>query len=124
MLVADALDVVLAEAVLEHRRALERLDGDDLRAVLLLQPVAGGDRAGRPGRRRERGEAQVAALRSNASRTCLEHVAERPAGDLVVAEVVAELAELVEHEVAGVERELVAGVVDLLDVALGAVACG
>ena len=28
VLVADALDVVLAEAVLQHRRALERLDGD------------------------------------------------------------------------------------------------
>ena len=32
--VADALDVVLAVAVLEHRRALERLDGDHAR-----QPV-------------------------------------------------------------------------------------
>ena len=51
----------------------------------------------------------------------LEHVAERPAGDPVVAEVVAELGELVEHEVARVEGELVAGVVDLLDVRLGAV---
>jgi hypothetical protein len=37
-----------------------------------------------------------------------------------VAEVVAELAELVEDEVARVLGQLVAGVVDLLDVALGA----
>ena len=39
VLVADALDVVLAEAVLQHRRALQRLDGDDLRAV--RRPSAG-----------------------------------------------------------------------------------
>ena len=51
----------------------------------------------------------------------LEHVAEGPAGHPVVAEVVAELGELVEHEVARVEGEFVAGVVDLLDVRLGAV---
>ena len=50
----------------------------------------------------------------------LEHVTEGAAGDLVVAEVVAELAELVEHEVRRVERERVARVVDLLDVALRA----
>ena len=36
VLVADALDVVLAIAVLEHGRAFERLDGDDLGAVPLL----------------------------------------------------------------------------------------
>ena len=41
VLVADPLDVVLAVAVLEHRRTLECLDGDDAGAVLLLQPVAG-----------------------------------------------------------------------------------
>ena len=40
---------------------------------------------------------------------------------VVVAEVVAELAELVEHEVARILGELVAGVVDLLHVRLGAV---
>ena len=58
VLVADALDVVLAEPVLEHRGALERLDGDDLRAVQILQAIAGGDRAGRAGGTRERGEPQ------------------------------------------------------------------
>ena len=50
----------------------------------------------------------------------LEHVVQRPAGDLQVAEVVAELAELVEHEVRRVLGERVARVVDLLDVALRA----
>ena len=55
-------------------------------AIVPAEPVA----------RHERGQAQVAAARA---RDVLEHVPERPAGDLVVAEVVAELAELVEHEV-------------------------
>ncbi len=50
-----------------------------------------------------------------------EDVPERPARHPVVTEVIAELGELVEHEVAGVEGEFVAGVVDLLDVRLGAV---
>ena len=47
MLVADALDVVLAEAVHEQRRAFDRFDHGDLGAVLGLQIVAGGERAGR-----------------------------------------------------------------------------
>ena len=64
---------------------------------------------------------QVAALPLELVADRFEDVAERPTGHLVVAEVVAELGELVEHEVAGVEGQLVAGVVDLLDVRLGAV---
>ena len=85
-------------------------------AVLVLQAVAGGDGAGRAGGRREGRQAQAGVGRGDV----VEHAAERPPGDLVVAEVVAELAELVEHEVARVEGELVAGVVDLLHVALAA----
>ena len=50
----------------------------------------------------------------------LEDVGERPPGHLVVGEVVAELAELVEHEVVGIGGQRVARVVDLLDVALRA----
>ena len=88
-----------------------------LRAVVALQPVAGGDGAGRAGGAGERGQPQVATRRVAHG---LEHVGQRAAGDLVVAEVVAELAELVEHEVARVLGQLVAGVVDLLDVALRA----
>jgi hypothetical protein len=80
VLVADALDVVLAEAVLEHRRALERLDGDDLGAVLLLEVVAGGDRAGRAGGRRE-GARFAGRVLERTRATVLEDVAERPAGD-------------------------------------------
>jgi hypothetical protein len=71
-------------------------------------------------------EVKAASVRSrpsaaNCASHGLEDVAERPAGDAVVAEVVAELGELVQHEVARVLAELVAGVVDLLDVRLGAV---
>ena len=118
VLVADALDVVLTEPVLEHRRALERLDGDDPRAVLVLQPVAGGDRAGRTGGRHERGQPQVAPRRVAHD---VEHVGHGAPGDRVVGEMVAELAELVEHEVLGILRQRVARVVDLLHVRLGAV---
>ena len=121
MLVADALDVVLAEPVLEHRRTLEGFDGDDLRAVVVLQPVAGGDGPGRAGGRRERCQVELATLPAELVADGVEDVTECSTGDPVVPEVVAELGELVEHEVAGVEPELVAGVVDLLDVRLGAV---
>ena len=116
MLVADALDVVLAEAVLEHRRALQRLDRHDAGAVLVLQAVAGGDGAGRAGGRHEGGQPQVGAPAPYG----IEHLVEGPSGDLVVGEVVAELGELVEDEVVGILGQLVAGVVDLLHVALGA----
>ena len=44
--VADALDVVIAEAVLQHRRAFERLDCDDAAAVGVLEIVAGPEGSG------------------------------------------------------------------------------
>ena len=47
MLVADALDVVLAEAVLQERRAFGRLGNDDLGSMTLLEMVAGRQRAAR-----------------------------------------------------------------------------
>ena len=50
----------------------------------------------------------------------VEDVAECAAGHLEVGEMVAELAELVEHDVRRVPGQLVARVVDLLHVALGA----
>ena len=114
VLVADPLDVVLAEAVAEQGRALERLDGDGQRAVTLLEVVAGRDRAGRAGRGNERPQPQAGAERS-CSKT-----APGPAGGEVVRDVVPELGELVEDHVLRVGRELGAAVVDLLDVALRA----
>ena len=71
MLVADALDVVLAEAVVEHRRALERLDRDDPRAVALLQPVAGAERARRAGGGDEGAQAcSAGSAARSVSKTC------------------------------------------------------
>jgi len=46
VLVADALNVVLAVPVLEHRRAFQGFDSHNLGPVLLLESVAGGDRSG------------------------------------------------------------------------------
>ena len=116
VLVADPLDVVLAEAVAEHRRALGRLDRDDQRAEPLLQVVAGGDRAGGSGRRDEGAQAQLRLLGAHR----LEDALERGAGREVVGNVIPELRELVEDHVVRVLGQLVAAVVDLLDVALGA----
>src|SRR3954469_15840618 len=87
VLVPDALDIVLAIAVLEHGRAFERLDGGDLRAVALLQEVAGRDGAGRA-RRRDEGrqpQGRVLALEMR------EHAIEGGARAGVVDEVVREL---------------------------------
>ena len=49
--------------LLEHRRALEGLDRDDLRPVAVLEPVAGADRARRAGGRDERRRAGARAAR-------------------------------------------------------------
>ena len=46
VLVADALNVVVTEAVLQHRRTLERFDRHDPAAVGVLEIVAGAERAG------------------------------------------------------------------------------
>ncbi len=56
--VADALDVVLAKAVLEHRRTLERFDSHDLGAELRLEVVACSNRSGRTGSRDEAARAE------------------------------------------------------------------
>ena len=121
VLVADPLDVVLTKTVLEHRRALERLDGHDTRPVGLLEMVTGRDGAGRTCRRGERRQAQIRPTRGEhriADR--LEHMPERATRDRHVTEVIPELGELVQHEVLRIEAQLVAGVVDLLHVRLGA----
>ena len=121
MLVANALHVVITKAVLEQRRTLERLDRDDACPVGLLQMIARCDRARRTRRRGERRQTQIRTAsgeRLLAHR--LEHMPERPTGHHHMAEMIPELGELVEYEVLRIEPQLVAGVVDLLDVRLGA----
>ncbi len=50
VLVADALDAVAAEAVIQNGRALQRLADGQLHAgIALLQQIAGGHRAGGAG---------------------------------------------------------------------------
>ena len=46
VLVADALDIVLAKAVAQQSWALAGLDHDDARTVLLFEVIAGRERAG------------------------------------------------------------------------------
>ncbi len=116
MLVPDPLDVVLAEAVHQHRGALERLAGDDERAETLLEVVAGADR---PGGSRRRDECPQTQSRLPFAHR-LEDALERGTGREIVGDVVPELRELVEDDVVGILGELVAPVVDLLDVALRA----
>ncbi len=47
VLVADALDVVLAITIVQHGRAFNRFDSGDLRAMTLLQVVTRRNRARR-----------------------------------------------------------------------------
>ncbi len=112
VLVADALDAVLAEPVVEQGRALERFAGRDLRVgVELLEVVAGGDGSGRTGGQRHAPEL-VAGPHGR-----LEDLDHGRAGDRVVPQVVPELVELVEDdEVLAGRSQLLALVEDLLDV--------
>ena len=81
VLVADSLDVVLAESVFEHGRAFERLHRDDVRAEVVLQPISCCDGSSRSGRRCERSESQIAALCLHPIANVLEHVPD-PAAQL------------------------------------------
>ena len=113
MLVADALDVVLAETVIEQRRAFDRFHRDDAGAELLLEVVAGGKRAARSRGGHESGELGAgAALRQRG-----EQLFHRRAGAHPVNQIIAELAELIEDDIGRIAVERGAGVVDFLDVA-------
>ena len=113
VLVADALDVVLAVAVVEHRGALDGLDSSDPGTVISLEPFAGGQCSRRPGGSHEGSQPKPGPL----GLVVEVKVLEGSTSHLVVADVVGELGELVEDEVAGILGQLVTGVVDLLDVA-------
>ena len=87
MLVADALDVVLAVAVVEHRRAFERFDRHDLGAVFVLEPVTCTERSRRAAGSDKGRQVQ---FRRGGSRLAevLEHRKQRRARHLVVADVI------------------------------------
>ncbi len=116
VLVADALDVVLAVAVVEQGRALDGFDDRDLGAVLRLEVVASRERAGRTAGRHVAGEARALRLLLQGEEDRLE----RRTRATPVRQIVAEFAELVDDLVGGIARQLGALVVDLLDVGLGA----
>src|SRR5690242_18422844 len=116
MLVADALNVVLAVAVAQHGRALDCLHCGDLAAVALLEVVAGSDGSGGAGRRYEGREATAGTLRLQMR----EHALKRGARTMIVDQVVGKFRELIEYDVLLVTGELGAFVVDLLDIAFGA----
>ena len=116
VLVADALDIVLAEPVVEQGRTFQRLDGNDLGAELLLEIVARGQGAARSGCRNEGG--QVGARRLAVQR--VERFGQGRAGAQPVDQIVPEFAELIEDHVLRVGFQFGALVVDFLDVALGA----
>ena len=87
VLVADALDRVAAVAVPRERRALDRLEADDLRPEARLERVARRDRARRAhGRDEGRGPARAERL---------DGLGRGRAGDVVVPAVVRHLVELV-----------------------------
>src|SRR5262249_14583235 len=113
---ADALDIVLAIAIIEHGRTFERFDSDGLGAVQLLEPVARRNCAGRSGSRDKSRQpiVPVSALEM------LEYGIERSAGAVVMNEVVWERGELIDDDVLFVIFQLGAFVIYFLDVALGA----
>ena len=116
MLVADPLDVVRPVAVIEHGRAFERLDRDDPGALRFLQTVSGGERPARTGAGHEGGEREIGVVAAEMGVDRLQG----GSGAAVMAEIVGELGKLVEDRVGRIALQLVARVVDFLDVALGA----
>ena len=110
--VADALDVVIAESVVEECRAFEGLDRDGFGAVVVLEVVARADGAGGTGGGDEGAEFGVLV----GFLEVVEDGAEGRAGAEVVRQVVVELGELVEDEVGGILGEFVTLVVNFLDV--------
>ena len=115
VLVADALDAVAAEAVLENGGALQRLAHAELEAgIALLEQVARAHGAGGAG-----GEAGAGKVLSGLL-DGFKEVREGVARDVVVPEGIAHLLELVEDHHAGILLELPGLVEDLLDVGLAA----
>ena len=62
VLVADPLDVVFSEAVVEHGGAFEGLDGHDAGTVVRLEPFASRQGSSRPGGGHEGGQSKLRLL--------------------------------------------------------------
>ena len=118
MLVADALNAVAAEAVIQDRRALERFAHAELHAwITFLEEVARAHRTGGTGCEARARETLAGLLHG------LEEVCKGVARDIVVPQRVAHLFKLVEDHHAGVLLELPGLVENLLDVGLAARRC-
>src|SRR5262249_60037850 len=115
VLVANALDVVLAVSIAQHGGALERLDSNDLAAVAQFQIIAGGDGSGRSGRLYESRQAR-SRVRFFQVR---KHAIQCGAGGAIVDQIVRKLGELIDDDVTAIAGELGALVVNFLDVAFG-----
>ena len=103
-------------AVIEHRRTFERLDRHDLRARGFLQMVSGAECPARTGAGDEGGEREIGVVAAKMGADRLQG----GAGASVMAQIVGELRELVQDYVGRIPLQLVARVVDFLDVALRA----
>src|SRR5215218_10009281 len=114
MLVPDTLDIVLAITVAQQRGAFEGFNGRDLDPELPFQIIACGQRAARARGANERAGRQIGVPLDRP-----EDRLEGRTGYGPVHHVVAEFAELIEDHVLRILREAPAGVVDLLDIALG-----
>ena len=115
VLVADALDAVAAEAVVQDGGALQGLAHGQLQVgIALLQQVTGGHGASGTGGEAGAGEVLAGLLHG------LEQLGQGVAGDVVVPQGVAHLGELVEDHHGGILLQLPGLVEDLLDVGLAA----
>ena len=115
VLVADTLDAVAAEAVVQNGGALQCLTHGQLQVgIALLQQITGGHGAGGAGGEAGAGKVLTGLLHS------LEQLGQRVAGDIVVPQGVAHLGELVEDHHGGIALQLPGLVEDLLDVGLAA----
>ena len=116
MLVADALNVVFAKTVLEHGRAFEGLNRNDLRPIPVFQAVARTNGSCRTSGRRKSSKTHVRIVACFCN--MLVHGGQRCASYFVVTEVIAKLAELIENEILDVFFHFIASVVNLFHIAL------
>ena len=98
--VADPLDVVLAEPVVEHGGTFERFNGDGLGSQVFLQVVTRTDVPADPV-----AETNARSCRPGLLCRGFTQTLDRDTGRLIVDEVIGELTELIEYDIGGVERE-------------------